>query len=298
MTGILIAGGARDPNILAVLNAAEARGVEIYRLLVGKGHNPSITWKPDFDHLWIDGKQLKATGAFVRRNVFHDGGMDEIYRAATWFTVLQGWLAVTNATRTLNRNLISRYINKLHSLVLAKSVGLKIPDTVITNFPGPLLETEQPENLIAKPVTGGGYCKVLDELLDETEFYDAVTANPAIVQQRLMGPDARIYWINGRCIGFQIHSDAVDYRESQNKVIERMDHIPDYTVISLGRLMDSLGLNWGAADFKICPNSGELTFLEINSDPMFSAFDRIGGNVIANTIVNFLTGSVDEDYRL
>jgi hypothetical protein len=289
MSRILVAGGVRDPNVHTVLAAAEARGVETVPLLIGEGRNPSLTWDLDSDDLRLDGKRVAVTGVFARQDVFHGGGPHACYRALAWYTTLQGWLAVCSRIRVLNRGYLGRHTNKLHTLRLARAAGLKVPATVVTNEVGSLARSRQAGETIAKPVPGGGYCKPINELLADTELCDGIAASPAIVQDRLSGPDLRIYGINGGCMGFRIQADAVDYRESRNRNIEWIDHLPGSTVEGLGRLMASMGLDWCAADFKAHPESGDLTFLEINSNPMFSVFDRVGRGAIADAIVQFLS---------
>jgi hypothetical protein len=142
---------------------------------------------------------------------------------------------------------------------------------------------------IAKPVPGGGYSMLLEELLADTESCAGAAASPAIVQPRLPGPDLRIYALNQRYVGFYIHSDAVDCRRTRNRKIERVDPLPNSTLRGLECLMDAMSLDWGAADFKLDSESKEPVFLEINSQPMVSAFDRLAQGIIAEAIVMCLS---------
>jgi hypothetical protein len=52
--------------------------------------------------------------------------------------------------------------------------------------------------------------------------------------------------------------------------------------------MEHLGLDFGAADFKRCPETGDYRFLEVNSAPMFSAFDRVVSGALSGAIVDWL----------
>ncbi len=58
----------------------------------------------------------------------------------------------------------------------------------------------------------------------------------------------------------------------------------------LDRLMETLGMTYGAADFKTDPETGGLNFLEINSSPMFVAFDNASGHAVSDAILDFLLG--------
>ena len=284
-----MAGGARDPNLHAVLDAARARGVEVLAALAGAGENPSLTWDLGSDALVLDGKAVKVTSAFLRFDVFHGGGPDAKYRASAWHATLEGWLASCPRVRTLNRCYLGRYTNKLHALRMARAAGLVAPPTLATNAVDRLKESPWGKAAVAKPVPGGGYCKPLEELLAGVKTRDGIAAVPAIVQPRLPGADVRVYGIRGTYAGFRIQGDTVDYRESARRDIAPMDDIPRTALDGLERLMEGMGLDWCAADFKACPDSGSLTFLEINSNPMFAAFDRVGGGTITRAIVNFLT---------
>ena len=287
---ILIAGGSHDPNILALIEAATARSIPILPLLVGEAAHPSLAWNLDDEVLRIDGESPGLTAAFVRRDVFHDGTPGAGYRAATWYTTLQGWLASSPRIRTLNRRYLGRHTNKLHLLRMARDMGLRVPETVVTNAVGDLAASGGAGEMIAKPVPGGGYCMPVEDLLAGTELRDGVAATPAIVQRRLSGPDLRIYRIGRRYAGFRIRSEMLDYRMARGaSTIEPLDSLPDSLIERLGMLMDAMGLDWGAADFKIgAEGEEEPVFLEVNSDPMFSVFDRIGKGAITGAMFEML----------
>ena len=288
MGSILVFGGTRDPNLHAVIDAAHKRGIDTIPLLIGDGNSPSLRWDVASDELWLDGKRLKPPAVFARQDAFHSAGPGAEYRAISWYAALQGWLAASPSVRVLNRAYLGRHTNKLHVLTLARAAGLVVPDTYITNDPDSLTASRQVSELIAKPIPGGGYCASLDEVLASTELRDGVAATPAIVQTRLRGLDVRIYRIGDRTIGFRIDGDAIDYRTSRNHRISVIDSLPRSTIQGLECLMTSMGLDWGAADFKEDPESRELTFLEINANPMFTAFDRVAGGALAELIVAFL----------
>ncbi len=61
---------------------------------------------------------------------------------------------------------------------------------------------------------------------------------------------------------------------------------------ALRRLMEALAMDF-AADFKTSPATGRLIFPEINSSPIFAAFDRAAGGAVAESILDRLT-EVDE----
>lgn len=293
MGAVLVAGGVHDPNVNAFVDAALARGMEVLPLLIGEDGQPSLTWDLSADELCINGALVDIDSVFIRRDVFHQGGLDADYRALAWFSVLQGWLAASPQVRVLNRPYLQKNTNKLQALRHAEAVGFKIPPTVITNDIGLLQTRGNTEASVAKPVTGGGYCKSLGEALTGLQLRDGISATPAIVQRRLGGPDVRIYSVNNSYVGFQVRADKIDYRESRHRHIELLPYIPEKLTRRLRRLMDIMELDWCAADFKADSEPEDLTFLEINSNPMFSVFDRVAQGAIMKGVLDFLSGVGD-----
>ena len=55
--------------------------------------------------------------------------------------------------------------------------------------------------------------------------------------------------------------------------------------------MSRLGMDFGAADFKADPDTGQLLFLELNSSPMFARFDQISGGQLCAAIIQELEAS-------
>jgi hypothetical protein len=84
---LLIVGGDADPNITALLSAADRDGVSYRKLLVGKLTHPALTWDIVADTLLLDGEPVECDAAFVRYDVFtalHDGRTSSQYRALAW----------------------------------------------------------------------------------------------------------------------------------------------------------------------------------------------------------------------
>jgi hypothetical protein len=55
--------------------------------------------------------------------------------------------------------------------------------------------------------------------------------------------------------------------------------------------MDEFGLDFGAADFKASPETGRPLFLEVNSAPMFAAFDRVAAGALCDAILDWLVAA-------
>lgn len=296
---LLIAGGEADPNVDSIITRAERRGFEARALRVGAGTNPSLAWSFDDDRLVIDGAEVNPAAVFLRYDVFGhlaDGRQATAYRANAWYTTLLGWMLAHPQVRMLNRD-YGGQINKPFMLHLAAHVGLFIPPTRITNeLDAVERETAVLGPLIAKPVTGGGYALPLEELLASTERRDGRSAAPAFVQRRMVPPEVRVYGVgmgdSRRFVAFRVDSAALDYRVDDDSVVVHLplEEVDADAVRGLGRLMDALEMDYGAADFKTDPDTGGLAFLEVNSGPMFAGFDAVSDGAVSDAILDYLAG--------
>ena len=296
---LLIAGGEADPNVDSIVARAERRGMEARTLRVGPGTNPSLDWSFHDDRLVIDGEEMSPTGVFLRYDVFGhmaDGRQATAYRANAWYTALQGWMLAHPGVRMLNRR-YGGQMNKPFMLHLAARTGLFIPSTRVTNeLDAVEREAAALGPLIAKPVTGGGYAQPLEELLAGTERRDGRSAAPAFVQRRMVPPEVRVYGVGEgagrRFIAYRVESEALDYRVDDDSVVVHLplDEVGAEVVCGLGRLMDALEMDYGAADFKADPDTGRLAFLEVNSAPMFAGFDFVSDGAVSDAILDYLAG--------
>jgi hypothetical protein len=292
---LLVIGGEADFNLTSLLARLEERGCPHRAVLVGATGNPSVVWDLQADLLAVDGEEVRAAGAFVRYDVFGhlaDRRPATAQRASAWYATLAGWLFADPEVRLLHPDAVAP-TNKPFHLHRALRAGLEIPRTLVTNDRARLAaEAAATGAMIAKPVPGGGYCHPLDEMLAAAPERDGRTASPAIVQNRLAPPEVRVYAVGGRFIPFAVRSDRLDYRTSDETRVEPLplEAVPADLLAGLGRLMDGLGMDYGAADFKTDPATGRLVFLELNSSPMFAAFDAASGSAVSDAIIDFLRG--------
>lgn len=267
---ILIAGGKSDPSIGAIHDAARRLGVETMDLWTDTA---IITFDPLTVKLWQDAHEVTGiAAAFHRADVFGTG----IISVAA---VLRGWLACNPAIRRLNPLKFGRSasVNKLSALAAAHRHGLAIPLTMAGNDPRALAAFAAQAPAIRKPVEGGDYCRPL--------VAEAVTEAMAIIaQERLVGPEMRIYRVGGQLFGFHIRSDALDYRTDPSAVVSPTP-VPEDIGLALIALTDEMGLDFCASDFKTGPRSGIWVYLETNAAPMIAAF----GPELAEAIVAHLT---------
>ena len=283
---ILVAGGDADPNLRSLLGCLQSARVPHAALLVGASMHPVLTWDLERDALTLDGRVLAPRALFIRHDVFTsmtDGRTESASRAYSWYTTLLSWAAAHPRVRLLNRN-HTAFVLKPQQLLTARDAGLAIPSTVITNDAA-LLETM--DERVVKPVAGGDYCQPLTDVLPHAPRQGNALAAPAIVQERLVPPELRVYRVGERYLSFHVIADALDYRTAPNARVERTRNDPRL-IAKLARFMDAQQLQFGAADFKMDPRTKRMLFLEVNSGPMFAAFDRVSEGAVSKAIVAWL----------
>jgi glutathione synthase/RimK-type ligase-like ATP-grasp enzyme len=290
---VLVAGGDADPNLGALLGALERRGVVHESLLVGAHAHPRVTWDLDEDELLVNGAGLRPRAIFIRNDVFTGLASrrpEPFQRALAWYTTIHGWAVAHPEVRINNRASALNVTNKPHALCLAREVGLDIPSTVVSNDFELLSHELEARPRVAKPVNGGDYTRELSEVLRAAPVLDSSLPAPAIVQERLVPPEIRVYRVGERFFAYQLVADALDYRTTAEcKVVPfEVDDLPEGLTDKLRALTDRLQIDFGAADFKACPRTGRLLFLEINNGPMFAAFDAVSDNRLTDALVDFL----------
>jgi hypothetical protein len=287
---ILLAGGEADPNIRCLRDAAARRGTSLALALSGGSRTPRLAWALSDGRLLLDGRVIRPAAAFVRFDVFAElggGGAQVREQAASWYYALLSWALAHPEVALPNRAFATSHAAKPYVLELARRAGLTVPETWITNDPV-ALDGLDADAWILKPVNGGAYTQTLrDACLDRARL-TRFTAEPTILQSRLVAPDLRIFRVGPRWFAFELRSDSVDYRTRKDVGITAVAADGALTR-PLGRLMDDLGLDFGAADFKRRPEAESYAFLEVNSAPMFAAFDRQVSGALSDAIIDWLS---------
>lgn len=288
VSALLLAGGAHDPNLTAVAAAVERAGCGLIDLRTSDAFSPGFAWTIPGAEAFVDEKHLAVEGAFMRHDVFasmNDARVEVANRASAWYQSIAGFVLANPDVAFFNRDIAHTATNKPAQLALAARCGLRVPQTSITNVYGTMLGRRGPS--IAKPVGGGGFCRSLDDSIAAAEFREGRAAMPAIVQSRLVAPEIRIYVIGDVTIAFEMRSPSLDYRELQDADVSPLSEPPP-EANRLRGLMAALRMDFGAADFKTDPDSGDLTFLELNTSPMFARFDQVCGGRVGDAIVRGL----------
>jgi glutathione synthase/RimK-type ligase-like ATP-grasp enzyme len=278
---LLIVGGESDPQTQRVVDQAHLRNVRYHFLDTDQADAERIAW--DFDSARIDLHQtvLHPTAVFMRYNVFTHAPARDL---AIFETILSYTLAWTEL-KILNRSAVSDANNKSRNLRWARDAGLAVPRTLVMADLTPLATMPDADSQIIKPLSGGEHTRAVSEVRVDTDYLAHLP--PQFVQNRLRGENLRLFWIGGQPFCFHVQSTALDYRTDAHVGVARIEP-PRELLAPTGQLVERIGFDYCALDFRCVAGFDRPVFLEINSFPMFVRFDDAAGNALVDAILSLL----------
>lgn len=287
---ILIAGGGHDHNIARIVDAVASRGFGHQLLIPDIGRPLDFTFNAVSGAAAVNGIDLAGDrhSLFIRYDVFQGGDpmgpapADSALRgkiAANWYDAVKGWALAAGNVRLLNAGSEGSDVNKTRNLAFGKQAGFDLPRTLVTND---IAKIEAPEDWIAKPPSGGEHTRLLRDVL--ADDFERAARRPWIVQEKLTYPEVRVFRAGPWLFAFRIENTQLDCRV--NPASMRLDHIPVPAGLEgpMHALTERLGLDYAAADFKTCPKTGALKFLEINTMPMLTGYDDACGGRLSDAM--------------
>lgn len=165
-----------------------------------------------------------------------------------------------------------RALKKVAQHRLAQRVGLRVPETLVTNGP------EEARTFIAAHSATGVIRKAFRIIPQaprhtlmvgpaEIAQLDSVRFAPVIFQEYIpVELDLRVTVVDGEIFATSFRSEAqfaVDYRPGIGSAEVRPYTLPDDIAAKLMALMEQMELAFGAVDFRVTPD-GEHVFFEVN----------------------------------
>ncbi|WP_437732180.1 MvdC family ATP-grasp ribosomal peptide maturase [Sorangium sp. So ce1335] len=237
-------------------------------------------------------------------------GIAEEYRAACVresMAALTGWLRGLPTRRWINEPAAEeRAQDKQRQLAAAASVGLRVPETLVTNDAAEVRAffARLGGNVVAKMLTpfsmslSGGAPFVFTHAVSAADL-DALSGlrqSPMVFQERIpKARELRVACVGGRCFpgaldASRYESLAVDWRHPDvcaAGIAWEQDALPRDVEAQLGALLRALGLAFGAVDLIRTPD-GEHVFLEINPGGEWGMLERDLGLPIADALAEAL----------
>ena len=191
--------------------------------------------------------------------------------------------------------------SKPAQLAAARSAGLEIPRTIITNNPDDVRHfiATSHEQIIYKafsPARNIAPDKALftglitDESLTNLEL---IRVTPGIFQERIdKAYELRITVVGTRIFAVKIESQVLaetrlDWRHAQHDVAYEAVTLPDQVATKIRTFMESIGLVYGAFDFIVTPDD-RYVFLEVNPSGAYMWVETATGLAITSAIADAL----------
>jgi glutathione synthase/RimK-type ligase-like ATP-grasp enzyme len=186
---------------------------------------------------------------------------------------------------------------KGRQLQIAKQVGLRIPQTLITNNPWEVVDfADRGIPLIYKGMGEGKGKSTGTKTLQPSDFdrLASLQSCPAIFQEKI---EARLD-IRVTAIGGVLYPVEIESQQGHSPLDWRFDHDVPFNPHSLDskierqlqQLLEQLGLVYGAIDLRITPD-GEYVFLEVNPNGQYLFAEILAGIPLSEKMVDFLAGA-------
>ncbi|MBC3842868.1 ATP-grasp ribosomal peptide maturase [Streptacidiphilus sp. 4-A2] len=286
MAAILILTGRGDLTADAVVEELARRGQEVVRYdtadfptasrlavsLTGDGWAGTLTGSRTLDLQTVKSVWWRRPNEFVTP--------DEWPGHARAFSVSEarsGVLGVLSSmpVRWINHPAMDSAANyKPRQLAVAARAGLAVPRTVITSVPEHARSFMGTEQVIYKGLSGGvlspnGTRKFIPTtLVSAADVDDGVTGTVHLFQENVpKAYEVRLTVIGDRMFPVAIHAGSaaaqLDWRTDYRSLTYKAVQLPPLVEKGVRRLMDELGLYFGALDFAVTPD-GEWKFFEVN----------------------------------
>ncbi|MHA1381730.1 MAG: MvdC/MvdD family ATP grasp protein [Candidatus Helarchaeota archaeon] len=195
--------------------------------------------------------------------------------------------------------------NKIYQLILAKKLGFRIPETIITNnreYAYKFIKANS-YNCIIKPIRSGF---ISDSSNPKIIFTNKIDRNkieelkriqhcPSIFQNNIAKEaDVRVTVVGEKIFSARIESkryeeNMIDWRRGSNIIEHNYIELPSKIANQCINLVKQLNLIFGAIDL-ILDQEGNFHFLEINPNGQWAWIEKRLDMPISNEIANLLLG--------
>jgi glutathione synthase/RimK-type ligase-like ATP-grasp enzyme len=208
----------------------------------------------------------------------------------------RAWLATLRTTNTIWVNDLwsaRKAENKVEQLRAARSVGFRVPPTLVTNDPVEAARFRDRYPAVVKSLAGAYYeisglgfvytQELNDAILeDEASWY----CQPVIIQQRIPGINVRVVMVGDRCFGATCETPALDWRTAGKDAIWQAWEIPHQVAGLCRSYLHVMNLRYAAFDFM--SRAEGIWFLEANQAGEWTFLDRTLDLGIAATLAAYL----------
>jgi len=194
-------------------------------------------------------------------------------------------------------SILKKAENKVYQLYMAKEIGLKVPNSLITNSSKGVQDFILKQNSIIKPLSLGKFFEgdkvhiIHTNTVDSSIKVDNLELSPSYFQEYIEKEyEIRLTVVNNHFFPVKIITKGkVDWRTDEAQGVEfENTTIPHDIEVKCLKLLKNLDLNFGAFDFLV--KDGEYIFLEVNPNGQWLWLEKELNLNIAQAIFDFLTG--------
>lgn len=226
---------------------------------------------------------------------------EKIYLLNEYETLLKNLFSTIDAKWFSNPFNIYKAENKLYQLKIAKNIGFKIPNTLITNSKESLKEFyySNSKKIIIKPLSQSKLnCNGETEFIftndlkkEHIETLEKYELTPCIYQEKIeKNIELRITVVGEKVFSSGVNSQLfentrTDWRKGKQEFFK--EEIPKDIEEKCKLIVKKLGLQFGAIDL-IKDTNGNYIFLEINPNGQWVWIENETGLKISDSIINEL----------
>lgn len=192
--------------------------------------------------------------------------------------------------------------NKLHQLELCRHIGLRVPDTLLSNQPATIRAFARDQGAIVMKALRSGSITLADgeartafttlTTLENLELESGLDEFPALFQRYLAGIDVRVCIVGSELFAFQC-SPANDERSNVDWRAENEVHwepvvLTESIAQRLRQLVGTMGLTYSAIDLIRERTESEYYVLEVNPSGQWAFLDP--NNEVTDAILYRLAG--------
>jgi hypothetical protein len=285
---------------VAVVDLARYPGLAAVAFEHG-GHGAGDRWL-----LPRDGKAIRAadvTAVWWRRtrpHVAHPGlsAGDAAFAARQAEEALRGFFGALPARFVNDPWRDARACHKPLQLAAAEAAGLAVPPTLVTSDPArarAFVEAQRGGRVIHKALHATPLDWHATRFLEGQDLarLDAIRLAPTILQAYVPGVDVRVVAVGSRLFAAGIDATATaspqDFRAVYDDCRVAPVELPAAVATGLRRLMDALGLAYGAIDLRRRAD-GQHLFLEVNPSGLWRFVEHRTGQPISQALAEHLCG--------
>jgi hypothetical protein len=222
----------------------------------------------------------------LSHNEYRQAECDGFIQGLLW-SLPATWVNDPGAERVASRKIVQ--------LAAAKSAGLPVPETLITNDP-----ERASEFIAARPVptiykrTGTSRSEFSETRLigsEDLQRLGSIVSSPTTFQDYIEAEaDIRVVWVAGKVWAVRIDSQSgAGWLDSRldNRVEFTLVELPQKTTTALQVCMLRLGLVFGVIDLRV-GTDGEIYFLEVNPQGQFAYLEFKTGAPIFRSVADLL----------